>query len=104
MSKTLEETKYTATPKIPKDQQQIYDWGYKAGRDSMKGKVFSQVKITEEVNIPKEIHNKIREDIKKEILEEVEKITTKNPERESDEYDKGQEDFKNKVKDIIWTY
>lgn len=48
-----------------------------------------------------ELIEKIREDIKKEILEEVEKITTKTPERESDEYDKGQEDFKIKVEDII---
>lgn len=48
-----------------------------------------------------ELIEKIREDIKKEILEEVDKLNTKHPERESDEYDKGQEDFKNKVKDII---
>lgn len=43
MSKTLEETKYTATPKIPKDQQQIYDWGNKAGRDSMKEEILEKM-------------------------------------------------------------
>ena len=44
---------------------------------------------------------KIRQETKEEILEEVNKLNTKHPERESDEYDKGQEDFKNKVEDII---
>lgn len=39
LKKTYDEATYTATPKIPKDQQQIYDWGYKAGRDSMKEEI-----------------------------------------------------------------
>lgn len=48
--------------------------------------------------------NKYLDIIKQErlrIKEEVEKMTTKCPERESDEYDKGQEDFKNRVLKLL---
>lgn len=66
---------------------------FQVGRDSMKEEI--------EYSTYFQIVKKIRQETKKEILEEVNKLNTKHPERESDEYDKGQEDFKNKVEDII---
>ena len=64
-------------------RQRGYDNGVK---DGMKGRLFSQVKITEEVNVPKEIHDKIfqagRDSMKDEIESKLPEKMNENPDWE----------------------
>lgn len=59
-----------------------YSQGFQAGQeDGMKGKVFNKVEITEKVNIPKELHDKIfqagKDSMKEEIRKKQEKYWNK---------------------------
>lgn len=77
MSKTLEEilTMYPLqyfSKEERKEIEVLIKTSFQAGQvEGMKGKVFSQVKITEEVNIPKEIHDKIFQAGKDSMKEEI---------------------------------